>query len=255
MSSVPMTAADANLPLYVKVRRRILKALADQEWPPGAQLPTEAQLATQFDVSIGTIRRAVDDLVAAHVLSRHAGRGTFVRAHSAQHGFNLFMPFVDEQGARVFPETHIVGVKRQRADADLARKLRVDVHTPLMRIDNVRNLQDGRVAMFDWIWVPEARFPDLATGTLASRIARIGSIYGYYQAQHGITIVRIVEDLSVVPVPTEAARHLGVPAGTAVLRVSRLAYSFDEAPVECRQRFLNPKTGLAYRSELGFKSS
>lgn len=35
-------------------------------------------LAQRFQVSVGTVRRAVDELVAEHVLLRQQGRGTFV---------------------------------------------------------------------------------------------------------------------------------------------------------------------------------
>ena len=38
-------------------------------------------LASEFGVAIGTVRKAVDSLVADQVLVRRQGKGTFVTAH------------------------------------------------------------------------------------------------------------------------------------------------------------------------------
>ena len=58
-------------------------AIASGSFPPGAMLPSETDLATRMGVSIGTLRRAVDDLAAEHLLVRRQGRGTFVTPHPA----------------------------------------------------------------------------------------------------------------------------------------------------------------------------
>lgn len=48
------------------------------QWPVGARLPAEPELARRFDVAINTIRRAVSQLVEKGVLSRRQGSGTYV---------------------------------------------------------------------------------------------------------------------------------------------------------------------------------
>ena len=69
-------------PLYREVQWRITRALAAGEWKPGEAIPSETRLARQFGVSIGTIRRAIDELVAGRILVRQQGRGTFVATHT-----------------------------------------------------------------------------------------------------------------------------------------------------------------------------
>ncbi len=65
-------------PLYKEVKARLTRGLAVGEWKAGEAIPSESRLAELFSVSIGTIRRAIDDLVAERILLRHQGRGTFV---------------------------------------------------------------------------------------------------------------------------------------------------------------------------------
>ena len=54
-------------PLYDMVRTGMLEKLRSGQWAPGVRIPTESQLAEQFSVSIGTVRKAVEDLVAERV--------------------------------------------------------------------------------------------------------------------------------------------------------------------------------------------
>jgi len=51
-------------PLYKEVKRRITRGLVDGEWKPGQAIPSESRLAERFQVSVGTLRKAIDELVA-----------------------------------------------------------------------------------------------------------------------------------------------------------------------------------------------
>ena len=78
----PIAPEAAGMPLYRVVKRALLQAIESQACPPGAALPSEAVLAGALGVSIGTLRRAVDELVAEHIVVRRQGRGTFVATHN-----------------------------------------------------------------------------------------------------------------------------------------------------------------------------
>jgi GntR family transcriptional regulator len=61
--------------LYLQVKRELLRRIEAREWKPAQALPNERTLADQLQVSIGTLRRAVDELVHEHVLVRRQGKG------------------------------------------------------------------------------------------------------------------------------------------------------------------------------------
>ena len=50
--------------LYEQVRGKLIEAISAGRYRAGKAIPTEAELAASFKVSIGTVRKAVDDLVA-----------------------------------------------------------------------------------------------------------------------------------------------------------------------------------------------
>ena len=69
----------ARIKLHEQVRRRIERLIADQAIKPGAQIPTETDLAGEFNVSRTTIRNALNVLEQEGKIERTRGRGTIVR--------------------------------------------------------------------------------------------------------------------------------------------------------------------------------
>ena len=55
--------APSGRPIYKEVKRKMLAALAASEWKPGEAVPAEPKLAERFGIAIGTLRKAIDELV------------------------------------------------------------------------------------------------------------------------------------------------------------------------------------------------
>lgn len=68
-------------PLYRQIKDLLVQSLERGEWMPGELIPSEIDLAARFQVSQGTVRKAVDELAAEHMLLRRQGKGTFVATH------------------------------------------------------------------------------------------------------------------------------------------------------------------------------
>lgn len=66
------------IPLYKQVEDELYRRIQREEYTPEKRLPTEAELAKQFDVSTITIKKAILNLVEQGVLVRKQGKGTFV---------------------------------------------------------------------------------------------------------------------------------------------------------------------------------
>ena len=100
--SVPMPAA---LPLYKDVKRRLADALHQGTWRHGQVLPPEPALAERFGASVGTLRRAVGELVGEGILVRRQGSGTFVASHTRDVMLTRFFRIVDRDGNKRFPHS------------------------------------------------------------------------------------------------------------------------------------------------------
>ena len=105
------------VPLYREVHWRITRALTEGQWKPGEAIPSETRLAAEFRVSIGTIRRAIDELVAGRILVRQQGRGTFVATHTEDRTLFYFFHIAGKNGSREFPVSELLSFRRERAGA------------------------------------------------------------------------------------------------------------------------------------------
>ena len=179
---MPHTLAGGNLtfnPLYKEVKIRITRSLIAGEWQPGAAIPSEARLAEHFNVSVGTIRKAIDELAAEKILVRQQGRGTFVATHTEDRQLYYFFHIVGKDGAKEPPTHQLLSFQKTRADGEAELRLHVNRGERVHRIHNVLKLA-GRPVIFDEIVVPAVRFPDLTEAVIA---AREGTIYGLYRSE------------------------------------------------------------------------
>lgn len=232
------TLAAGNLtfsPLYKEVKIRITRSLAAGEWRSGEALPSESRLAAQFNVSIGTVRKAIDELVAEKILLRHQGRGTFVATHTEDRTLFYFFHIVGKDGSKELPVTHMLSFRKGTADGEDAARLRIPHGARTWRIHNALKL-GGAAVIFDDIVVPATLFADLDEDTFGKRD---GTIYGLYQARYGINVIRISERLSAAKPPLRIVRLLGMKRGAPALVIKRVAYTYNDTPVEYRVSWVN----------------
>lgn len=237
-------------PLYAEVKKRITRSLMEGEWPQGAAIPTESQFARRYAVSVGTVRKAIGELVAERVLVRRRGRGTFVANRNRDYMLDTYFRIVDDAGRKEFPETRLISFRRGKADAVVAQRLQITRGAPVYRIENLLFLQDQSV-IFDRMMVPQAVFPDLREAAFRRRGM---TIFGYYQMRFGIMVTRVEEWVRAVNADRKLAAALGIAAGEAVLAIERVAYTYDGTPVELRHRRVSTRSH-AYFSVLGMKQA
>src|SRR5690242_11214466 len=73
-------------------------------WPVGDRLPAEQELAASYQVSINTVRRAVDELIGDRLVQRRQGSGTWVLAKPARAGLQgRFVGVLVPQSSYVYP--------------------------------------------------------------------------------------------------------------------------------------------------------
>lgn len=233
-------------PLYKTVKSKILNQMTNGEWARGEALPSEAKLAARFEVSIGTVRKAIDELVAEKLLVRHQGKGTFVAVHNEDRALYYFFHLVGQDGSKEYPTAELLSFGRGKADAQTAERLRIARGAPVFRFRN-RLLLQGLPSLLDQITVPQGLFPGLDEEGLRSRER---TIYALYQSRFGINVIRAEERLRARLCDAETAAALDLEAGDPILEIQRVAYTFNDVPVETRVSRVNTARH-DYLNELG----
>lgn len=226
--------APAFSPLYQQIKTLILRSLQAGEWKPGDLIPSELELAARFRVSQGTVRKAVDELATDNLLVRRQGKGTFVATHTEQHiqyRFLRLLPDTSPDGAQGAAERRIIECRRLRAPAEVARQLDLRTGDPLLQVRRVLAFS-GAPAILEDIWLPGGPFKGLTLETLATDK---GPMYALFETEFGVRMVRAVERIKAVAADPDAAALLGVAPGHPLLSVERLAYTYNDVPMELRR--------------------
>jgi GntR family transcriptional regulator len=240
--------APAFSPLYQQIKGLILQSLQQGEWKPGETIPSEFDLAARFRVSQGTVRKAVDELAADHLLVRRQGRGTFVATHAEQqveYRFLRLQPDCGTQSSEGPAQRDVIECRRQRASAEVARALGLRTGDAVLQAGRVLRFA-GVPTILEDLWLPAGPFRGLTAERLSEHH---GSMYALFEAEFGVRMVRAEEKLRAV-LPDEAqAALLGVTSATPLLSVERVAYTYNDVPMEFRRGLYRTDTHH-YRNRL-----
>lgn len=235
-------------PLYQQIKSLILQSLQAAEWKPGDPIPSELELAARYRVSQGTVRKAIDELAADHLLVRRQGKGTFVATHAEAHVQYRFLRLQPDQGtldSQGPAQRHMLFCKRLRAPADITALLGLRSSETVVQVGRVLSFH-GEPAILEDLWLPAGPFKGLSLDTLTQHE---GPMYALFETQFGVRMVRAEEKIKALSANTDTAAQLRVPVGCPLLSVERVAYTYNDVPMELR-RGLYRTDHHHYRNEL-----
>lgn len=220
-------------PLYAQVEEIIRKRLLDNYWKPGEMLPSEMELADELAVSQGTVRKALNDMVAENLLFRRQGVGTFVSEYTERRALFLYFNLVGIDGDHAMPQSHVLSCQIRTATPDEIGRLEIAPGDEVIAMRRVRELR-GRPTIFDRLSLPAARFRNLCGDPRLPE-----NLYRFYQSEFGVTVAKAHERVRAVSASAEEARYLGIAPGAPLLEIDRVAVTIDGRPVEWRVSHCN----------------
>lgn len=194
------------LPKYVQTAELLIREIAAGRLADGARLPPERDMAGDLDISVGTLRKALNDLTDRGLLERVQGSGNYVRHKAEAAGVYAFfrLELVDGGG---LPTADILSVDRMKKPEDLPKFGRSDEGH---RIRRLRRLS-GVPAALEEIWL------DAGWAETVTREDLLESLYLFYRTQLGLWIARAEDRIGVDSVPDwgvpEFKLKAGAPAG------------------------------------------
>src|SRR3954467_3090894 len=119
-------------PLYEQIKILLTQCLVAGEWKPGEAIPSELELAARYQVSQGTVRKAIDELAGENIVVRRQGRGTFVASHNEPSYQYRFMRMFPDHGPKVYPLNTFFALDRGKAHPEAARALGIKAGAPVV---------------------------------------------------------------------------------------------------------------------------
>jgi GntR family transcriptional regulator len=213
---------------YQKVDNIIRQGLINNTWKPGEMLPSEIQLATELNVSQGTVRKALNDMVAEHLLFRQQGVGTFDSEHTERRSLFLYFSIVGNDGARILPESNILLCEEKLPSPLEKSKLELIDGDMIVRFQRIRYFNNIST-IIETICLPLEHFPGFG-----SEMEPPNNLFRFYQSTYGITVAKAEEHLKATIASAEEATILNINEGTPMLEIDRIAKMLDGRPVEWR---------------------
>lgn len=218
-------------PLYRQIKSLITQGLESGEWRPGEAIPSESDLAGRFSVSQGTVRKAVDEMVAENLLVRRQGKGTYVATHNDPRAFFRFLRLVPLSGEVEPSQSLPLECWRAKAGPEAARVLQINIGEPIIIVRRLLQFS-GKTVVVDEIYLRGDIFSGLTLDVLKDYQ---GSLYSLFENRFGVRMIRAEESIRAVGADRVSAELLGVEEGAPLLSVERVSYTYGEKPVEWRR--------------------
>lgn len=225
MAENPQSPLD-RAPLHQQVKDRLTEAILSGDLAPGAVLPAEQELAQDFGIAVGTLRRALMTLTEEGLLARRRRTGTVVTGRSPQLTLRFLIRYFrlhGLDGRLVQARSVSLSVGAAPATGAEAQALDLPPGTPLARFRRLR-LVEGRAVMLDDYAVQASRL----AGPLPASVP--AQLYLHLDQAHGLRLAAVREHLSAVLDP-EAASALGLPETAPLLCIDEMAYDAAGRPV------------------------
>ncbi|GII33628.1 GntR family transcriptional regulator [Planotetraspora mira] len=213
---------------YEHIAGELRDAIVRGDYPIGAQLPTEAELASRFNAARGTVRQAVAVLVAEGLVGTRQGARRIVlgsersQSFAELHSFAQWARSVGHQAGGLVLDSH-----RRPSTPSEAVRLAITPGEEVLVVVRLRRL-DGepvlveRTVYASWI-APAVEKLDPACESVTQELYEaVGLVFAY--GEHLI---------DAVAAGAEDARLLGVRRGSPLLRQRRTTTSQEGRPVEC----------------------
>jgi GntR family transcriptional regulator len=232
-------------PLYRRMKEDLLRRILSGEWRPGELVPSEVALAQEYSVSVGTARKAIEELVVERLIVRQRGRGTTIARADRYEPFRSYRLHIDGKTRAEYSTLYLSCIDARATSAE-AKGLNVPRGTPVIRVRRLR-CHEGQPAVYESLVLKRDRFPD---GAAIINNVKPEGLHRLLERAFHVIVPRAHEQVRVANANQEDAEVLNVIVGTPLLSVDRQAFALDGDIVEFRR--MKAITGVHYANDIAF---
>jgi GntR family transcriptional regulator len=209
------------LPAYQRIERHLRAQIESGEFRVGDRIPTEEALCVQYAVSRMTVRQGLERLVAAGLLVRRRGAGTYVARSRIERVASRLLGFEEDSRAHGFlPDTRVLDTHWRWPDPDDAEALQLAAGEQVYCVERLRFADGDPIGLNTIVLAP-------AFGRRLMHRDFNGSFYALVRSHIGADVAFAEQQICAVPAEPDQSRLLKVREGTSLLRVERLTYLAD----------------------------
>lgn len=210
---------------FARVCEALLQPIEAGLLKEGDRLPSEAQLAADFGVSVGTIQKSLARLAQSGLISREHGRGTFVSGSRVDPGGVDYLRFRNASGEELPHFIHVKSVKRMARRGPWTDLLGDQVGC--VRIE--RNISvGGQLDLYSEFWMRETDFVRL-DGVDNQFLGK--SLRYLLDQKLSLPTLRMDQRIHFERVPAAIVREIGIAPDALAFVMEMRGYSVRDQPL------------------------
>jgi len=229
-----LTSASINegIPIYLRLQKIILDKIEEGIWKPDEMIPTEAQIADTYQVSVGTVKKSILNLINEGYLYRVQGKGTFVAGTSlAKDHLRYYLFFGNFQGEAAQFKMRFISLKSLRCPEAIRRLLAIKTDEHVFRLERL-SLCNNTPMIYMVSRLRKEMFPKL-NELPKPQFERV-PLYTLIETKYGMPTISNHELISAVSADGHLAQALGIKKNTPLLRIEMISFTYKETPYEHR---------------------
>lgn len=230
---------DDAAPKHERLRRAIRTSIHDGYWQAGSRLPAERDWVDAVPCSLGTVQRALRQLVSDGVIERKRGSGTIVADTNERIAEPWHMRFYrpdDDSGSFLPVFTHVLKRQKIRQTGPWTLALGQKGGT-VVRIDRIFSINE-ELAVYSVFYALLGRFPDLESLPFQSLK---GADFKLLIAQHHhVPVHKVVQSVRFEVPPDYVTAESDCVAGQLAMVLDVTAYSHDGEPIYYQNYYITP---------------
>jgi len=220
---------NSGIPLYKQIKNWITDQITVGRIKEGERIPGEYQLSRNLNVSRGTVREAIRELIEEGVLFTVHGRGTYVRKiEPAPWSVNTIVSVAESfDQANIQHSTKLLEIQKTLSSANVAAQLQIEPQSEVICLERLR-LIDNEPVHLSRSFLPASIAEKLLDIDLTDK-----SLYRVMDEELGIRVARVDRRIMACLADSHEVRLLQIPDISAVLVLKGVAFNAFDKPVEC----------------------
>jgi len=235
-SMMPRTQSDGDpTPVYFKFQMMLQEEIENGRWAPGQIIPPERALAEAHHLSVGTVKKAILNLVNEGYLYRIQGKGTFVAGMTLQPESLRYYRFLEDfDDEEVELQIKLLELKVTKGIDQVNQFLHLRMNQSLFEITRLF-YYDEQPMVYCISYLPHKMFGDLAT--LPQHQFEKVPLYIALEEIYGLPTILNKELVGAIPADGTTAKRLKIRKGSPVLLIEMLSFTYKQKPYEYRKSY------------------
>lgn len=223
-----MAKRDSPVPLYEQIKEYLRRNIQSGVYEVHERIPSERQLAEQFDVNRLTVSKAIGELVRDGLVYTQVGKGTYVAPAKIDQTLQSLTSFTQEMTGRgKLASSRVLYQGVEAASDDVAKALSILPGTEIIALHRLR-LADGQVIALERSHIIYALCPDLLQGRDFGQL----SLYRVLEEDYQIHLTYAHQTIEAGIAAGDEGDALEAGPCMPVLRIARVTFDDADRPVE-----------------------